>query len=162
MAKGTPATALLARENVPHTLHPYTHDPRAEAYGDEAAAALGIAPERIFKTLIASVEGRLVCAVVPVAGRLDLKALAAAVGGGKRAEMADPAAAARATGYVVGGISPIGHRSRLPVVVDQSAASFDTVFVSAGKRGLQVQLAPGDLVRVAAATIAPIAVVPTP
>jgi Cys-tRNA(Pro)/Cys-tRNA(Cys) deacylase len=156
VAKGTPATALLTRERVAHTLHPYEHDPRAEAYGDEAAAALGVSPERIFKTLIATIDGRLICAVVPVAGRLDLKALAAAVGG-KRGELAEPAAAARATGYVVGGISPLGQRSRLPVVVDSSAAAFETIFVSAGKRGLQVQLAPDDLVRVAAATVAPIA-----
>jgi Cys-tRNA(Pro)/Cys-tRNA(Cys) deacylase len=97
-----------------------------------------------------------VCGVVPVAGRLDLKALAAAVGG-KRAAMADPAVAARATGYVVGGISPLGHRSRIPVVVDASATSFETVYVSAGKRGLQVELAPGDLVRVAGASLATIA-----
>ena len=156
MAKGTPATALLTREMVPHTLHPYDHDPRSEAYGDEAAAALGIPPDRIFKTLIATVEGKLTCAVVPVGARLDLKALAA-VFGGKRAELAEPAAAARATGYVVGGISPLGQRSRLPVVVDASAQGFETIFVSAGKRGLQVQLAPGDLVRVANAMLAPIA-----
>jgi len=153
---GTPATALLAKAKVPYTLHPYDHDPRAEAFGEEAVAALGVAPERIFKTLIASVEGKLVCGVVPVAGRLDLKALAAAVGG-KKAEMADPAAAARATGYVVGGISPLGQRSRLPLVIDSSVAGFETVFVSAGKRGLQVELAPEDLVRAAAATLAPIA-----
>jgi Cys-tRNA(Pro)/Cys-tRNA(Cys) deacylase len=156
VATGTPATALLAKAKVPFTLHPYDHDPRAEAYGEEAAQALGVAPERIFKTLIASVEGRLACAVVPVAARLDLKAFAAALGG-KRAEMADPAAAARATGYVVGGISPLGQRSRLRIVVDASAADFPTVFVSAGKRGLQVELAPGDLVRVTGATLAPIA-----
>jgi Cys-tRNA(Pro)/Cys-tRNA(Cys) deacylase len=156
VATGTPATALLSKQKVPFTLHPYSHDPRAEAYGEEAAAALGVAPDRIFKTLIASVDSSLVCAVVPVSRRLDLKALAAAVGG-KRGEMADPAAAARATGYVVGGISPLGHRSRLRVVVDASAASFETIYVSAGKRGLQVELAPGDLVSLASATTAPIA-----
>ena len=156
MATGTPATALLTKQKVPFTLHPYSHDPRADGFGDEAAAALGIDATRIFKTLIATVDGRLVCAVVPVAGRLDLKALAAAVGG-KRGEMADPAAAARATGYVVGGISPLGHRSRIPVVIDQSALAFDTMYVSAGKRGLQVELAPRDLVDVASATTAAIA-----
>jgi Cys-tRNA(Pro)/Cys-tRNA(Cys) deacylase len=155
-SSGTPATALLARAKVPFTLHPYEHDPRSQAYGEEAAAALGVDPARIFKTLIASVEGRLACAVVPVAARLDLKAFAATLGG-KRAELADPAAAARATGYVVGGISPLGQRSRLPVVVDGSASSFETMFVSAGKRGLQVELAPEDLVRVAGALLAPIA-----
>ena len=156
MATGTPATALLAKQKIAFTLHPYEHDPRAEAFGDEAAAAIGVQPERIFKTLIAAVDGRLTCAVVPVAGHLNLKALAAAVGG-KKAVMADPAAAARATGYVVGGISPLGQRSRLRVVVDASAETFETVFVSAGKRGLQVELSPSDLVRAAGASTAPIA-----
>lgn len=155
MATGTPATALLAREKVAFSLHPYQHDPRADGYGEEAAAALGVAPERIFKTLIAAVDGRLACAVVPVAGRLDLKAFAAAAGG-KRAELAERAAAARATGYVVGGISPLGQRSRLPVVVDASAEGFRSIYVSAGKRGLQVQLAPADLVRLTGARTAAI------
>jgi len=156
MASGTPATALLTRTGVAHTLHPYAHDPRAESFGEEAAAALGVDPARIFKTLIASVDGRLTCGVVPVARRLDLKALAAAVGG-KRAELAEPAAAARATGYVVGGISPLGQKARLPVVVDVSAADWPTVFVSAGRRGLQVELSPVDLVAADAARLAPIA-----
>lgn len=156
MATGTPATALLTKAKIPFTLHPYDHDPRSQAYGEEAAEALGVEPKRIFKTLIASVEGRLACAVVPVAARLDLKAFAAALGG-KRAELAEPAAAARATGYVVGGISPLGQRSRLKVVVDASAEQFETVYVSAGKRGLQVQLAPSDLVRAADAVLASIA-----
>lgn len=155
MATGTPATALLSREKVAFALHPYRHDPRADGYGEEAAAALDVAPERIFKTLIAAVDGRLACAVVPVAGRLDLKAFAAAVGG-KRAELAEPAAAARATGYVVGGISPLGQRSRLPVVVDASAETFPTVYVSAGRRGLQVELAPADLARLSGASYAAI------
>lgn len=156
MATGTPATALLSKAKIPFTLHPYPHDPRSQAYGEEAAEALGLDPAQIFKTLIASVEGRLACAVVPVAARLDLKALAAALGG-KRAELADPAAASRATGYVVGGISPLGQRSRLTVVVDVSAEQFETVYVSAGKRGLQVQLTPADLVRAADAVLARIA-----
>ena len=156
VATGTPATALLTKAGIAFTLHPYDHDPRSQAYGEEAAAALGVDPARIFKTLIATVEGRLACAVVPVAARLDLKAFAAALGG-KRAELADPAAAARATGYVVGGISPLGQRSRLRVVVDSSAEQFETVYVSAGKRGLQVQLAPADLVRAANAVLASIA-----
>lgn len=156
VATGTPATALLTREKVAFTLHPYDHDPRSQAYGDEAAAALGIAPEQIFKTLIATVDGKLACAVVPVAARLDLKAFGAALKG-KRVELADPAAAARATGYVVGGISPIGQKTRLRLVVDESATAFGTVYVSAGKRGLQVQLSPSDLVRVTGALVAPIA-----
>jgi Cys-tRNA(Pro)/Cys-tRNA(Cys) deacylase len=158
MASGTPATALLTRAGIPFTLHPYEHDPRAHAFGEEAAAALGVEPARIFKTLIAAVDGRLACAVVPVAARLDLKAFAAALGG-KRAELAEPAAAARATGYVIGGISPLGQKQRLPVVVDESAGGFDTVYVSAGKRGLQVQLSPHDLQRAAQARCAAIATV---
>jgi Cys-tRNA(Pro)/Cys-tRNA(Cys) deacylase len=154
--QGTPATALLARQQVAHTLHPYAHDPRASSYGAEAAGALGVEPGRLFKTLVVSVDGRLAVGVVPVAGSLDLKAIAAALGG-KKAAMAEPATAERATGYVTGGISPLGHRSRLPVVLDASARDWDTVYVSAGRRGLQVSLAPDDLVRVAAATVAPIA-----
>lgn len=156
MATGTPATALLTRLGIAFSLHPYPHDPRAEAFGEEAAAALDVDPNRIFKTLIALIDGRLTCAVVPVARRLDLKALATAVGG-KRGGMAEPAAAARATGYVIGGISPLGQRTQLPVVVDVSANAFATVFVSAGRRGMQVELAPVDLVRAAGASTAAIA-----
>lgn len=155
VAGRTRATQLLARERVPFALHRYPHDPRADSYGLEAAQALGVAPERIFKTLVATVGDRLACGVVPVAGRLDLKALAAAVGG-KRAELTDAAVAERATGYVIGGISPLAQRTRLPVVVDSSASGFETVFVSAGQRGLQVELAPADLARLAGATLAPI------
>jgi Cys-tRNA(Pro)/Cys-tRNA(Cys) deacylase len=156
VATGTPATSALTRAKIAFTLHPYEHDPRSQAYGDEASAALGVDPARLFKTLIASVDGRLACAVVPVAARLDLKAFAAVLGG-KRAELAEPAAAARATGYVVGGISPIGQKQRLRQVIDTSAQGFDTVYVSAGRRGLQVELAPADLVTVTGATTAPIA-----
>jgi Cys-tRNA(Pro)/Cys-tRNA(Cys) deacylase len=153
---GTPATVALDRARVGYTLHPYAHDSRAGSYGEEAAAQLGVDPRRMFKTLIAAVDNRLVCAVVPVASRLNLKALASAVGG-RRAELADPAKAQRATGYVVGGISPLGHKSAIPVLVDSSATGFDTVFVSAGKRGLQLELAPADLLRLSGASTAPIA-----
>jgi len=156
VATGTPATALLTKRRIPFTLHPYDHDPRAQAYGEQAAAALGVDPARMLKTLIVTVDGKLACAVVPVAARLDLKAFAAAVGG-KRGELADPAAAARATGYVVGGISPIGQKARLRIVVDVSAEAFDTVYVSAGRRGLQVELAPAALIDAAGASLAPIA-----
>ena len=156
MAAGTPAIALLMARGITHTLHAYSHDPRAESYGAEAAEALGVPPARLFKTLVARLDGQLVCAVVPVAGTLNLKALAAALGS-KRAEMAEPAAAARATGYVVGGISPIGQKTALPVVLDESAAEFQTVFVSAGRRGLQVELAPGDLLLATDGQLAPIA-----
>ena len=156
---GTPATVVLSSAGVAYDLHPYEHEagPAGShaAYGLEATAALGLDPGQVFKTLVASVDGRLVVAVVPVSGSLDLKALAGAVGG-KRAEMADPAAAERATGYVVGGISPMGHRSRLDVVVDATVETWEQVFVSAGRRGLQVSLSPADLVRVTAARVAPI------
>ncbi|HSK55406.1 MAG TPA: Cys-tRNA(Pro) deacylase [Jiangellales bacterium] len=154
-AVGTPATAVLARSGVPHALHPYQHDPSAASYGLEAAEVLGVEPARVFKTLLADVEGRTVVAVVPVSGTLDLKALAAAVGG-KRAAMADAAVAERLTGYVRGGISPLGQRRRLPTVVDETALGFATVFVSGGRRGLDVELAPGDLVQLTSATTAPI------
>jgi Cys-tRNA(Pro)/Cys-tRNA(Cys) deacylase len=117
---------------------------------------LHLPSEQVFKTLIASVDGDLTVAVVPVSSQLNLKALAAAVAG-KRAEMAQPAAAERATGYVTGGISPIGQRKRLPVVVDSSALGWPTVYCSAGQRGLELELAPADLVRVTGAVVAPIA-----
>jgi len=156
MSGGTPATTALDRAKISYTTHPYKHDARAESYGEEAADQLGIDARQIFKTLIASVDSSLVCAVVPVAGRLDLKALAAATGG-RKAEMAEPAKAQRATGYVLGGISPLGHRSRVPVVVDASALDFTTMYVSAGKRGLQLGLAPADLIAAAQASVADIA-----
>ncbi len=139
-----------------HTVHAYEVDASAASYGDAAAAALGIEPERMLKTLLAVVDGRLVCGVVPVAGSLDLKALATAVGG-KRGVMAEPAVAERATGYVLGGISPLGQRTLLPTVVDESAELFDTVLVSAGRRGLSVELAPGDLLRLTGAVVADVA-----
>ena len=153
--KGTPATIALIRAGVTHTLHPYAHDPASNSYGEEAAAALGVSMARVFKTLLADVDGKLVVAVVPVSGSLDLKALAAAVGG-KRAAMADVAIAERTTGYVAGGISPIGQRKALPTVVDTSALDHPTVYVSGGRRGLDVELAPSDLITRTRATIASI------
>jgi Cys-tRNA(Pro)/Cys-tRNA(Cys) deacylase len=154
--KGTPATALLVKQEVAHRVHEYAHDPRSASYGTEASELLGLPAERVFKTLVAEVDGNLTVGVVPVAGQLDLKALAAAAGG-KKARMADVAAAERATGYVAGGISPLGHRRRLPVVVDTSAAAFETIFCSGGRRGLEIEVAPADLVALAGATVAPIA-----
>jgi Cys-tRNA(Pro)/Cys-tRNA(Cys) deacylase len=145
----------LERARIPFTVHEYPHDPRHESYGQEAAQALGVPAERIFKTLIAAVDGALVAGVVPVGGQLDLKALAAAAGG-KKAAMADVTAAERATGYVAGGISPVGLRKRLPVVLDASALAHRTVFCSGGRRGLEIELAPADLVRAAGATVASI------
>ena len=154
--EGTPATVLLNRQRIKFLPHRYEVDEHATSYGEAAAAALGVPPGRVFKTLVASVDGRLTVGVVPVSGSLDLKALAAAVGG-KRGGMADPADAQRATGYVTGGISPFGQRSRLPIVVDVSARQWPTVFVSGGRRGLQVEVDPADLVRVIGATEAAIA-----
>jgi len=153
---GTPAIQALERAGVVHTVLPYQHDPRAESYGLEAAEALGVDPARVFKTLMAEADGQLVVAVVPVSARLDLKGLARAVGA-RKASMADPAAAQRATGYVVGGISPLGQKRPHPTVVDVSALDHPTVLVSAGRRGLDVELAPTDLVSLTSATTAPIA-----
>ncbi|WP_406345020.1 Cys-tRNA(Pro) deacylase [Streptomyces sp. NBC_00648] len=153
---GTPATVALTAAGTEFTVHAYEHDPSSASYGEEAAAALGVSPDRVFKTLVADVDGELTVAVVPVAGSLDLKALAAAVGG-KRAAMADPAAAERTTGYVRGGISPLGQRRRLRTVLDASASSHATICVSAGRRGLEVELAPGDLVALTGAVLAAVA-----
>lgn len=152
-AGGTPATVALSAAGIDHTLHPYEHDPRATSYGLEAAEALGLDPARVFKTLMASVDGRLAVAVVPVSGQLDLKALAKALGASK-ATMADKAAAERATGYVVGGISPVGQKRAHPTVVDRSALAHTTVYVSAGRRGLDLELAPADLVAITGAITA--------
>jgi len=152
-AAGTPATVLLTAEKVAFALHPYEVSPDAPNYGALVAQALGVAPESLFKTLIAEVDGALTVAVVPVTGELDLKALAAAAGG-KRAAMADRAAAERSSGYVRGGISPLGQRRALPTVVDDSAEALESMYVSAGRRGLQVSLAPADLIRLTDAATA--------
>ena len=162
-AGGTPATLALSRSGIAFTLHTYDHDPRAQSYGLEAAEALGLDPARVFKTLMASVDGVagqgpravLVVGIVPVSGQLDLKALARAVGGSK-ATMADVAAAERATGYVAGGISPIGQKRTHQTVVDETALAYPTVFVSAGRRGLDLEIAPEDLVSSTSAIVAPI------
>jgi Cys-tRNA(Pro)/Cys-tRNA(Cys) deacylase len=151
----TPATAQLKKAGVAFRLHAYEHGAGA-AYGPEAAEALGLDPNRVFKTLVADVDGTLTVGVVPVAAKLDLKALAAAVGG-KRAKLAEVAAAERATGYVAGGISPLGQRKRLRTVLDASAEDLPTLFCSAGRRGLEVELAPADLARLTGAAFAPIA-----
>ena len=150
---GTPATVALERAGVAFTVHAYDHDPRSASYGLEAADALGLDPGAVFKTLLAEVDGELVVAVVPVSGQLDLKALASVLGG-KRAAMADPAVAERTTGYVVGGISPIGQRRRLRTVVDETATTEPAVYVSGGRRGVDLGLDPADLVRVLDAQVA--------
>ena len=154
-AAPTPAVAALNKARIAYTLRPYEHDPRTTAFGAEVVQALGQDPAQVFKTLVATVDGHLVVGVVPVAGQLDLKALAVAAGG-KRAAMAPVAEAERSSGYVAGGISPIGQRKPLTTVVDDTAQQFETIFVSAGRRGLQVELAPADLIKVCGAVVAPI------
>ncbi|EST23146.1 Cys-tRNA(Pro) deacylase [Streptomyces roseochromogenus] len=152
---GTPATVALSSAGVDFTVHAYDHDPAHPSYGEEAAEAMGVSPDRVFKTLVADVDGTLTVAVVPVSGSLDLKALAAAVGG-KRATMADPTLAERTTGYVRGGISPLGQRKKLPTVLDDAAETHETICVSAGRRGLEVELSPADLAKLTEAVLAPI------
>lgn len=153
---GTPATRVLVEAGVPHVLRTYAHDPRHGSYGLEAAEALGVEPGRVFKTLMADVDGSLVVGVVPVDTQLDLKLLAASVGG-KRAAMAEVSRAERATGYVAGGISPLGQRRAHPTVVDESALAHASVLVSGGRRGLDVELAPEHLIELTGARVAPIA-----
>jgi len=153
---GTPATVALNAAGIPFTPHVYEHDPANRNFGEEAATALGLDPEQVFKTLMVDVDGQLAVAVVPVTGKLDLGALAAAVHG-KRATMADPAVAERRTGYLVGGISPIGQKTPLTTVVDETVELFDTIFVSGGRRGFDIELAPSDLVAITSATVAAIA-----
>jgi Cys-tRNA(Pro)/Cys-tRNA(Cys) deacylase len=154
--QGTPATVALTKAGMTFTTHAYEHDPAAKSYGLEAAEALGLQPEQVFKTLLVEVDGKLSVGVVPVDKQLDLKAVAAALNG-KKAAMADPAAAERITGYVVGGISPIGQKRPLPTVVDASATDHETVYVSGGRRGLDLGLSPADLIKLTSARTAPIA-----
>jgi len=145
--RDTPATTAARKAGIEHRVHEYEHDPDAASYGLEAAEALGQDPERVFKTLVADLDGTLTVCIVPVTGELDLRSL------GKRARMADAAKAERTTGYVAGGISPLGQRRALPTLVDESALEYDTVYVSAGRRGLEIELAPGDLVALTQATV---------
>ena len=145
--RDTPATTAARKARVEHRVHEYAHDPNATSYGMEAAEALGLDPARVFKTLVADLDGTLTVCIVPVTGDLDLRSL------GKRARLADTAKAERTTGYVAGGISPLGPRRALPTLVDETALEHDTVFVSAGRRGLEIELAPGDLVALTDAEI---------
>jgi len=145
--RDTPATTAARKAGIEHRVHEYEHDPDAASYGLEAAEALGQDPERVFKTLVADLDGTLTVCIVPVTDELDLRSL------GKRARMADTAKAERTTGYVAGGISPLGQRRALPTLVDESALEYDTVYVSAGRRGLEIELAPGDLVALTQATV---------
>lgn len=153
---GTPATVAVRAAGIPFTAHTYVHDPATANYGLEAAAALGVDADRVFKTLLADADGRLVVGIVPVTGMLDLKNLAVAVGA-KRAVMADPAVAERKTGYVVGGISPIGQKVALPTVLDETAILWPTIFVSGGRRGFDLELTPDDLLQITKGQMADIA-----
>jgi len=155
-APGTPATVALTRAGIAFTSHAYAHDPRAASYGEEAARALGLTTDEVLKTLLVMVDGRPCVGIVPVSGSLDLKAIAAAAGG-RRAEMCDADTAQRLTGYVIGGISPIGQKRPLPTYVDESARRLAVVYVSGGRRGFDVGLAPADLITVTDGTFAPIA-----
>ena len=155
-AAGTPATTVLNRAGVPYAVRTYAHDPAAASYGMEAATALGVPPGRVFKTLLVDSGTGPVVGIVPADRQLDLKALASALGV-KRLAKAQPAVAERVTGYVVGGISPVGQKRRLPTVLDASALDHPTIFVSGGRRGLDLELAPADLVAVTGARTAPIA-----
>jgi Cys-tRNA(Pro)/Cys-tRNA(Cys) deacylase len=157
----TPATVTLHAAGIPFTERSYAHDPTVTDFGREAADALGVEPDRVFKTLLAEVQGgevdgQIVVGIVPVTGKLDLKSLATAVGG-KKATMADAAVAERRTGYVVGGISPIGQKTAHPTVLDETAELWDTVFVSGGRRGFDLELSPADLIRATSAIVADIA-----
>jgi Cys-tRNA(Pro)/Cys-tRNA(Cys) deacylase len=153
----TPAILLAKKAGVPHDVLSYTHDPKAASYGLEAADALGLDPQSVFKTLVVDVEGvGLACAVVPVSGMLNLKAMADALGG-RRAHMAEQQAAERATGYIVGGISPLAQKRALPVVLDETAILFDRIHVSAGRRGLEIALRADDLLGLTNGILAPIA-----
>jgi Cys-tRNA(Pro)/Cys-tRNA(Cys) deacylase len=149
--KATPAITALERAGVGFSLHEYPHDPRSSSYGEEAAESLGLDPERVFKTLIVDVDGSLTVALVPVNAQLDLRAL------GKRVAMAEMRLAERTTGYVAGGISPLGQRKALPTVVHETAELYDTIFVSAGRRGLEIEISATDLAALTSARFAPIA-----
>lgn len=154
----TPAINAAVKAKVAHQIHEYTHDPKAESYGDEAASALSIRPAQVFKTLLVALNGdqkKLAVGVVPVSGQLDLKAIAAALNV-KKVTMANPKDAERATGYVVGGISPIGQKKRLPLVLDDSASTFETIFMSAGRRGLEIEMSSTDLLTLTGGLLASI------
>ena len=149
--KRTPAVAAAERAGIAFTVHEYEHDPGAASFGSEAIAKLGVDAKRVFKTLVVDVDGVLTVAIVPAAAQLDLRSL------GKRARMAEPRAAERATGYVRGGISPLGQRRPLPTVLDVSALAYETIHVSAGRRGLELELAPADLLAVTGGRTAAVA-----
>jgi Cys-tRNA(Pro)/Cys-tRNA(Cys) deacylase len=151
----TPAVNALEAAGIPFTVHEYEHDPAARSFGLEAATVLGLDPDQVFKTLLVTADGEPAVAIVPVSSSLSLKAVGAALGR-KRVEMCDPAVAQRVTGYVLGGISPFGQKKRLPTTIDETCELYDTVYVSGGRRGLDLGVAPGDLIRLLSAVTADI------
>jgi Cys-tRNA(Pro)/Cys-tRNA(Cys) deacylase len=144
MSKTTPATAALSKANIPFALATYDYDPNAERVGLQAAEAMGVSPSQVFKTLMAELDGKPVCAIVPSDEEVNMKKLAAALGG-KSAQMMKPADAERLTGYKVGGISPLGQRKLVPTVLDELATLYDEIFINGGQRGLQIRIRPDDL-----------------
>jgi len=154
----TPAINMARKAGIEYRLHEYTHDPNCDSYGEEAAAKLGVPEQQMFKTLVVSLDGKgLAVGIVPVSSRLSLKQLARAAGA-KKATLAEPAAVERATGYVLGGVSPLGQKKRLKTLIDGSAQAFPRIYVSAGRRGLEIELDPVDLARLTGAVFAPLAV----
>jgi len=152
----TPAINLLRKRKIDHSIHEYLHDASSESFGLEAADKLGINPQRVFKTLVVNLDkGQMAVGIVPVSSMLNMKRMAKACGA-KKATMASPVEVERATGYVLGGVSPVGQKKRLKTIIDDSATDFDTVFVSAGKRGMDIELKPGDLSRLLSASYAEI------
>ena len=152
----TPGINLVKKQKITHTVHEYTHDPDSESYGQEAADKLGVPASRVFKTLVVSLDNKaLAVAVLPVSGMLSMKQVARAAGA-KKATMAAPADVERATGYVLGGVSPLGQKKRLKTIIDVSAADYDTVYISAGRRGLEIELGPDDLKKLTNAVLAEI------
>jgi Cys-tRNA(Pro)/Cys-tRNA(Cys) deacylase len=149
----TPAVRAAEKARIAFSLHKYSHDPKNRAYGEEAADRLGFPAEQMFKTLVVDLGVTLAVAIVPVPEKLNLKACASAFGA-KRAEMADPKHAERSTGYILGGISPLGQKKRLPTTLHASAFDYDAVYVSAGRRGLEIELAPADLESLTNAVVA--------
>jgi len=152
----TPAINAAKKAKIKYTVHEYDHDPAAPSFGEEAAEKLGVPPERVFKTLVVDAGAGLAVAVVPVLLKLDLKAMAKALKA-KKAAMAEVKVVERTTGYVVGGVSPLGQKKRLPTILDDSAQGFETLFVSGGKRGLDIELSPADLAALTRASFASVA-----